>query len=74
MQKSLLATALALALPAAAEEPQAAPPAAPDPEFLVFLGETGGVDADFVLYMDTHDAKKALKQAQKETPKDDHHE
>jgi hypothetical protein len=73
MQKTLIATALALALPAAADEPHATPPA-PDPEFLVFLGETGGEDADLILYMDTHEAKKALKQAEKEDPKEDHHE
>jgi hypothetical protein len=72
MQKSLLATALAIALPAVAEEPPAAPP--PDPDFLVFLGETGGEDADLIFYLDTHDAKKALKQAQKDDPKEDTHE
>jgi hypothetical protein len=74
MQKSLLATALALALPAAAEERRAVPPPAPDPDFLVFLGETGGEDADLIFYLDTHDAKKALKQAQKDDPKEDTHE
>jgi hypothetical protein len=74
MQKSLIATALALALPAAAEEPKAPPPPAPDPELLVFLGETGGVDVDLILYMNTHDAKKALKQAEKKDPKEDPHE
>jgi hypothetical protein len=73
MQKSLVAAALALALPAAAEEPHAAPPA-PDLELLVFLGETGGEDADLIFYMDTHEAKKALKQAEKEDPREDHHE
>jgi hypothetical protein len=73
MQKSLIATALALALPAAAEEPPATP-APPDPEFLVFLGETGGEDADLIFYMDTREAKKALKQAEQEDPKEDHHE
>jgi hypothetical protein len=74
VRKTLVAAALGLAWPAGAEEPHAPPPAPPDPEMLVFLGETGGEDAELVLYMDTRDAKKALRQAGKEEPKEDHHE
>lgn len=74
MRKSLIATALALVLPATAEEPQAAPPPAPDPEFLVFLGETGSEDPDLIFYMDSRAAKKAVRQAEKEGSKDEHDE
>lgn len=74
MQKPLMVTALALALPVAAEEPVAAPPAPPDAEFLEFLGEIGGEDTEFIFYVDTREAKKALKQAAKDSTKDDSHE
>lgn len=74
MQKSLIATALMLALPAAAEEPHAPPPAAPDPELLVFLGEIGGEDANLIFYMDTRAGKQAMKPVEKEDPKEVPHE
>lgn len=35
----------------------------PDPEFLQFLGETAGVDPELAGFMDTRDARKAIKDA-----------
>jgi hypothetical protein len=71
----LAAAALVLAFPAAAAEPEPAPAAAPpDPELLEFLGESAGIDAELVLFMESHEARKAIKDAGKEDRKEDDHE
>ena len=64
MRRPVVITALFIAWPAAAADP---PPEPPDPELLEFLGETTGVDDELVEFMDSRDAKKALKKAEKES-------
>ncbi len=68
MRCPVVITALLIAWPAAAADP---PPEPPDPELLEFLGDTAGVDDELVEFMDSRDAKKALKKAEKEIPKED---
>lgn len=63
-----LLTAILLAGPALAADP---PPEPPDPEFLEFLGETAGEDEEFVRFMESAEAERALKRAAKEAPKED---
>ncbi len=60
--------AILLAGPAAAAEPPAEPP---DAEFLEFLGETAGEEEDFVLFMESAQAERALARAERETAKED---
>lgn len=62
MRRAAILAALAVAVPAAAEDP---PPAPPDPELLEFLGEIAGEDPYFVEFMSTRAAKRALKDAEK---------
>ena len=71
MRRHVVITALFVAWPVAAADPRPEPP---DPEFLEFLGETMGVDDELVEFMDSHDAKKALKKVEKEDPKEDDNE
>jgi hypothetical protein len=68
-----IAAALVLAWPAAAAEPVPAPPP-PDPELLEFIGESAGIDAELALFMESREARKAIKEAGKEDRKEDDHE
>ncbi len=68
MRRPEILTAFLLAGPAVAADP---PPEPPDAEFLEFLGETAGEDEDFVRFMETIEAERALKRAAKEAPKED---
>ncbi len=67
-------TLLLVAWPAAAAD---TPPARtqatalPDVEFLEFLGETAGEDEDFVWFMESVQAERALERAEQETSKED---
>ena len=75
MRAPLAAAALALALPASATEPAPAPATArPDPELLEFLGESAGIDPELALFMESREARKAMKDAGKEDRKEDDHE
>lgn len=76
MKRTLLASIFAVALPAHAEPPPPAVPPVPvpDPELLVFLGQMGGEDADFIQFAGSRDAKTALKRAQPQETKEDRHE
>jgi hypothetical protein len=56
MRSAFVAAWLA-AVPAVAE----APP--PDPELLVFLGEMAGEDPEFVQFMESREARRALRDA-----------
>jgi len=55
--------ALMFAWPTAIAEPLADPISAPDPEFLEFLGETSGMDPELVAFMQSSEAKRAVKDA-----------
>ncbi len=68
MRRRVVITALFVAWPAAAAD---APPEPPDPEFLEFLGETTGIDDEFIEFMESREAERALKNAEKEVPKED---
>jgi hypothetical protein len=68
MRRPIVIAALVVAWPAAAADPLPEPP---DPEFLVFLGETMGVDDEFIEFMETRAAQQALKNAGKKVPKED---
>lgn len=57
MRAAFMAAWLA-ALPSVAEGPP------PDPEFLVFLGEMAGEDPEFVQFMESREARRALKDAE----------
>jgi hypothetical protein len=71
----LAAAALALALPASAAEPAPAPATVPpDPELLEFLGESAGIDPELALFMESREARKAMKDAGKQDGKEDDHE
>jgi len=75
MHGKFIAALLVIAGRAAAEGPGPAPPAsAPDPELLVFLGEMGGEDADFIQYMENREARKSRDSGEKDEPKEDRHE
>ena len=66
---ALLIAVLVIAWPAAASEPSAAPPSGtPDPEFLEFLGETAGMDPEVVKFMESREAKRAVKDAAAKEP------
>lgn len=70
-----IAAALVLAWPATAAEPVPAPaPQPPDPELLEFIGESAGIDAELALFMESREARKAIKDAGKEDRKEDDHE
>jgi len=70
-----IAAALVLAWPATAAEPIPAPaPQPPDPELLEFIGESAGIDAELALFMESREARKAIKDAGKEDRKEDDHE
>ena len=71
MRPPFVIAALLAAAPALAEDPQPVSPAPPDPEFLEFLGEMGGENPELLLFMSTHDARQALKDAEKEKSKED---
>jgi len=58
--------ALLIAWPAAAVEP---PP--PDAEFLEFLGETADEDLEFILFMESREAERALSRIEAEQTKED---
>ena len=68
MRRPEFLTALLIAGSALAADP---PPEPPDAEFLEFLGETAGEDEDFLRFMESVEAKRALKRAENETPKED---
>ena len=68
MRRPVVITALFVAWPVAAADP---PPEPPDPEFLEFLGETMGVDDEFIEFMETREAEQALKNAGEKVPKED---
>ncbi len=67
-------TLLLVAWPAAAAD---TPPArgqatvSPNAEFLEFLGETAGEDEDFVWFMESAEAERALERIEQETSKED---
>ena len=70
-----LAAALVLAWPATTAEPEPAPATSPpEPELLEFLGESAGVDTELALFMESREARKAIKDAGKEDRKEDDHE
>ena len=71
MRRTEFLTALLLAGPALAADP---PPEPPDAEFLEFLGETAGEDEDFVQFMESLEAERALKRAEEKAPKEDDNE
>jgi hypothetical protein len=56
-----------LAWPAVAAEP---PPPPPDAELLEFLGETAGEDEEFVRFMESGEAERALIHAEAKSSKD----
>jgi hypothetical protein len=68
MHRPEFLTALLLAGPALAAD---APPEPPDAEFLEFLGETAGENEDFVQFMESVEAERALKRAEEKTSKED---
>lgn len=68
MRRPEFLTALMLAGPALAAD---MPPEPPDAEFLEFLGETAGEDEDFVRFMESVEAERALKRAEEKAPKED---
>jgi hypothetical protein len=68
MRRPEFLTAFLLAWPALAADP---PPEPPDAEFLEFLGETGGENEDFVRFMESVEAERALKRAAEKAPKED---
>jgi hypothetical protein len=61
-------TAFLLAWPAQAADPSPEPP---DAEFLEFLGETAGEEEDFVRFMESVAAERALRRAEEEASKED---
>ncbi len=67
MRGPLCITALVLTWPAAAAEP---PPDVPDPEFLEFLGETAGMDPEIVQFLESREAKRAVKDAAEKEPEE----
>jgi hypothetical protein len=75
--RSLCIALLVFAWPAAASElspappPDAPDPDAPDPEFLEFLGETAGMDPEVVKFMDSREAKRAVKDAAAKKPEEE---
>lgn len=71
MRRPIFITTLLIAWPAAAADP---PPTPPDPELLEFLGESAGEDPELVLFMSTREARRALKDVEKEELKEDHDE
>ena len=71
MRRPGFLTALLLAGPAQAADP---PPEPPDAAFLEFLGETADEDEDFVSFMESVAAERALKRAEEEASKEDHDE
>jgi hypothetical protein len=66
---ALYMSALILAGVAAAEAPKSDTSAPPDPEFLEFLGETAGVSPELIGFMESREAKRAVKDAAKNAPK-----
>jgi hypothetical protein len=68
MKRPHFISALVLALPAAAAEPPSEPP---DPEFLEFLGETAGLDPELAMFMESRQAQRAVKDAEKKAPEED---
>jgi len=60
--------ALLLAWPVAATESAEGIVDPPDPEFLEFLGETSGVGPELVAFMESPEAKRALKDAARKAP------
>jgi hypothetical protein len=70
--RSLCIAVLVFAWPAAASEPSSAPPSGtPDPEFLEFLGETAGMDPEVVKFMESREAKRAVKDAAAKEPEEE---
>jgi hypothetical protein len=68
VRRPLCITALVLAWPAAVADP---PPDVPDAEFLEFLGETAGLDPEIVRFMESREAKRAVKDAAEEKPEEE---
>lgn len=67
MRRAKFMTAFFLAWPAAAADP---PPEQPDAEFLEFLAETAGEDEEFVEFIESGRADRALKRAEEEASKE----
>lgn len=65
---TLCMMALILAGAGAAAAPTAIPPGLPDPEFLEFLGETANMNPELIAFMESREAKRAVKDAAKESP------
>lgn len=57
--------ALILAGPIAAVEPAAGPADPPEPALLQFLGETSGLDPELMRFMESREARRAVKDAAK---------
>ena len=57
--------ALILAGPIAAAEPAAGPADTPEPALLQFLGETSGLDPELMRFMESREARRAVKDAAK---------
>jgi hypothetical protein len=68
MRRAQCLVACLLAWRATADE---APPSPPDAEFLEFLGETGGEDDEFVRFMESAEAERALIRAEAKHAKED---
>ncbi len=68
MPRAQCIVACLLALPAVAEEPKLPQP---DAEFLEFLGETSDEDEEFVLFMESVEAERALNRAEAKGSKED---
>ena len=64
----LCMVALLLAWPVVAAESTEGHSVPPDREFLEFLGETSGVSPELVSFMESPDARRAIKDASRETP------
>jgi hypothetical protein len=67
--RALCTFALILAGAAAAEVPTTDTPELPDPAFLEFLGETAGMSPELAAFMESREAKRAVKDAAKNAPK-----
>jgi hypothetical protein len=74
MRPPFVIAALLVAAPVLAEDPPPASPAPPDPELLEFLGEMGGENPELIEFISTRQAHQALKDAEKEQPKEDYDE
>lgn len=65
---ALCTFALILAGVATAEAPTTGTPEPPDPALLEFLGETAGMSPELIAFMESREAKRAVKDAAKNAP------